>query len=150
MVNSSSANTASSSTNKKSISLEELSQNLQQVRLNDNQINELVMNYLHVEGYTDAAVKFSQECSGLQNCIDETHLKMMEKRMQIRNCIMNGNIDQAIVLVNEYSPEILDRNQSLFFNLLQQKLVEMIRNELVEEAIEFAQEDLAPLAEENV
>jgi hypothetical protein len=46
--------------------------------------------------------------------------------------------------------EILDMNPQLFFNdLQQQRLIELIRNGKLEEALEFAQEELAPRGEEN-
>ncbi|KAL4202064.1 hypothetical protein AMTRI_Chr02g219150 [Amborella trichopoda] len=44
---------------------------------------------------------------------------------------------------------ILDTNPQLFFHLQQQRLIELIRNGKVEEALEFAQEELAPRGEEN-
>ncbi|KAF6167608.1 hypothetical protein GIB67_031191 [Kingdonia uniflora] len=46
--------------------------------------------------------------------------------------------------------KILDTNPQLFFHLQQQRLIELIRNGKVEEALEFAQEELAPRGEENV
>ncbi|KAF5943753.1 hypothetical protein HYC85_017830 [Camellia sinensis] len=45
--------------------------------------------------------------------------------------------------------KILDTNPQLFFHLQQQRLIELIRNGKVEEALEFAQEELAPRGEEN-
>ncbi|KAG8385576.1 hypothetical protein BUALT_Bualt03G0059500 [Buddleja alternifolia] len=38
---------------------------------------------------------------------------------------------------------------ALFFHLQQQRLIELIRHGRVEEALEFAQEELAPRGEEN-
>lgn len=46
--------------------------------------------------------------------------------------------------------QILDTNPQLFFHLQQQRLIELIRADKVEEALEFAQEELAPRGEENV
>lgn len=46
--------------------------------------------------------------------------------------------------------QILDTNPQLFFHLQQQRLIELIRKGKVEEALEFAQEELAPRGEENV
>jgi hypothetical protein len=50
----------------------------------------------------------------------------------------------------EFYMQILDTNPQLFFHLQQQRLIELIRNGKVEEALEFAQEELAPRGEENV
>lgn len=46
--------------------------------------------------------------------------------------------------------QILDTNPQLYFHLQQQRLIELIRCGKVEEALEFAQEELAPRGEENV
>jgi hypothetical protein len=46
--------------------------------------------------------------------------------------------------------QILDTNPELYFHLQQQKLIELIRMGKIEEALEFAQEELAPRGEENV
>ncbi|KAH1054949.1 hypothetical protein J1N35_033014 [Gossypium stocksii] len=48
-----------------------------------------------------------------------------------------------------FNDAILDTNPELFFHLQQQRLIELIRNEKIEEALEFAQEELAPRGEEN-
>jgi len=46
--------------------------------------------------------------------------------------------------------QILDTNPQLYFHLQQQKLIELIRAGKISEALEFAQEELAPRGEENV
>jgi hypothetical protein len=110
------------------------------------------MNYLIIQGYKDAAEKFSLETNIKPN-ID---LNSIQDRMNIRNAIESGNIDSAIEQVNDLDPEvghfiqILDTKPHLFFLLKQQRLIEMIRSNQIQEAIEFAQEELAPRGEENV
>jgi hypothetical protein len=44
----------------------------------------------------------------------------------------------------------LDTHPKIFFHLQQQKLIEFIRSGKTDEAIVFAQEELAPRGEENV
>lgn len=46
--------------------------------------------------------------------------------------------------------QILDTNPKLYFHLQQQRLIEYIRQGRISEALEFAQDELAPLGEENV
>ncbi|RRT76068.1 hypothetical protein B296_00026013 [Ensete ventricosum] len=48
-----------------------------------------------------------------------------------------------------FNLQILDTNPQLYFHLQQQRLIELIRSGNVEEALEFAQEELAPRGEEN-
>ncbi|ORY12276.1 hypothetical protein LY90DRAFT_708722 [Neocallimastix californiae] len=131
--------------NKKVISKEKWESKLANVSVEKKDLNKLIMNYLVIEGYKDAAEKFSQE-SGLQPSVD---LLYIEERMDIRNTIQSGNIDEAIEKVNDLDPEILDNNPKLYFHLQQQKLIEFIKQGKIMEAIEFAQEELAPRGEEN-
>ncbi|KND01575.1 uncharacterized protein SPPG_09111 [Spizellomyces punctatus DAOM BR117] len=130
---------------KKIIGLEEWERKLAEVKVSKQDLNKLIMNYLVIEGYKDAAEKFSRE-SGLQPGID---LASIEDRMNIRNAIQSGDIEDAIERVNDLDPEILDTNPKLYFHLQQQRLIEFIRDGRVGEAIEFAQEELAPRGEEN-
>lgn len=65
-------------------------------------LNKLVMNYLVIEGYKDAAEKFSNEC-GLEPNVD---LESIQDRMNIRNAIQAGNIEEAIERVNDLNPEV--------------------------------------------
>ncbi|XP_071935015.1 protein GID8 homolog isoform X5 [Coffea arabica] len=108
-------------------------------------MNKLVMNFLVTEGYVDAAEKFRKE-SGTEPDID---LATITDRMAVKKAVQCGNVEDAIEKVNDLNPEILDTNPQLFFHLQQQRLIELIRNGKVAEALEFAQEELAPRGEEN-
>lgn len=46
-------------------------------------------------------------------------------------------------------PQILDTNPALYFHLQQQKLIEFIRLGRIPEALQFAQDELAPRGEES-
>jgi hypothetical protein len=61
------------------------------------------MNYFVIEGYKDAAETFSQEC-GLTPSID---VDSIQDRMNIRNAIQNGNVEEAIERVNDLNPEVM-------------------------------------------
>jgi len=60
------------------------------------------MNYLIVEGYKDAAEHFVTE-SGLETTFDFGSIR---ERMEIRNAIESGNIEEAIEKVNDLDPEV--------------------------------------------
>ncbi|KAF9436018.1 hypothetical protein BGZ76_005007 [Entomortierella beljakovae] len=137
------ANTAGST--KKTISKDEWNARLADVHVDRDDLNKLIMNYLIIEGYKDAAEKFSQE-SGAKPPVK---LESIQDRMIVRTAIQRGNIEEAIERVNDLNPEILDTNPKLFFHLQQQRLIEYIREGRIMEALEFAQEELAPRGEEN-
>lgn len=108
-------------------------------------MNELVMNYLIIEGYRDAAERFREEAA-VEPTVD---LSTIGDRMSTRLALQRGDVAAAMERANELDPLILDENQALFFHLQQQKLIELIREGKVEEALTFAQDELAPRGEEN-
>ncbi|WVY92845.1 hypothetical protein V8G54_031933 [Vigna mungo] len=132
--------------NKKVITREEWEKKLNDVKIRKEDMNKLVMNFLVTEGYVEAAEKFRME-SGTEPDID---LATITDRMAVKKAVQSGNVEDAIEKVNDLNPEILDTNPQLFFHLQQQRLIELIRNGKVEEALEFAQEELAPRGEENL
>ncbi|XP_055806472.1 protein GID8 homolog isoform X1 [Solanum dulcamara] len=132
-------------TSKKVITRDDWEKRLNDVKIRKEETNRLVMNFLVTEGYVEAAEKFKTE-SGTDPDID---LATITDRMAIKKAVQSGNVEDAIEKVNDLNPEILDTNPQLFFHLQQQRLIELIRNGKVEEALEFAQEELAPRGEEN-
>ncbi|GAA0175680.1 scaffold/adaptor protein [Lithospermum erythrorhizon] len=130
---------------KKVITRDEWEKRLNVVNINTEDMNKLVMNYFVTEGFVEAADKFRSE-TGLEPEID---LSSITDRMAVKKAVQAGNVQDAIEKVNDLNPEILDTNPQLFFHLQQQRLIELIRNGKVEEALEFAQEELAPRGEEH-
>lgn len=105
-------------------------------------MNKLVMNYLSVQGYREAALCLEQE-SGVAL---PANLEAIEDRESVRAALLDGNVYHAIELINDFDPEILDTQQELMFTLQQQQLIELIRTEKLEEALVFAQQELGPRA----
>ena len=69
---------------------------------------------------------------------------MIQARMSVRKFILEGNIRNAIKLINEINPSILDTHPDLNFELRKQELIEIIKAGKIEEAIKFAQSQIAP------
>lgn len=131
--------------NKKVVCREEWEKRLTGVKIRKEDMNTIIMNFLVTEGYVEAADTFSKE-SGTQPGVD---LDAITDRMEIRKAVQSGNVDFAVERVNDLSPEILEERQELYFHLQQQRLIELIRQGKTEEALEFAQDTLAPQGEEN-
>lgn len=137
-------------------------------------MNALVMNFFVTEGYAEAARCFARETSA-EPGVD---LDSLQDRVSIRRAVHSGQIDDAIDKTNDLNSEILEEDSSLFFRLQQQKrvffsrsalflqgsrlrphcgvspapsgrFIELIRAGKTEEALEFAQDNLAPRGEEN-
>jgi glucose-induced degradation protein 8 len=66
-----------------------------------------------IEGFKEAADKFRVE-SGIEPCSD---LSSLDNRIKVREAVLAGHIQEAIGLVNELYPELLDNNQLLYFHL---------------------------------
>jgi len=124
---------------------EEWLQKIGDIRIPRAAMNKLVMNYLVTEGFKDAAEKFQEE-AGISAGQD---LSMLDNRITIRDSIQSGNIQQAITLVNQLHPQLLDNDRYLLFQLQQQQLIELIRHGRVEEALQYAAEHLAERGEED-
>ncbi|GAA5959064.1 hypothetical protein JCM3765_006328 [Sporobolomyces pararoseus] len=142
------------STTKRSFSTtpQEWSARLASAQVSKHDLNALVANYLFTEGYLDAATQFTREASLNDSPSSSSTLLDLESirvRRDIRSCVQRGKIQQALDKVVELDPEILEHNPSLHFSLLQQHLIELIRQGQIPEALEFAQSELAPRGEEH-
>lgn len=133
------------SNSKKRIGLEDWQRKLGAVQVHKEDMNRVVMNFLVTEGYVDAARVFERE-SGTGPGVD---LDQITDRMDIRKAVQSGDVEQAIERVNDLDPEILEEQQGLFFHLQQQRLIELIRQGQLAEALHFAQEFLAPRGEDH-
>merc|ERR1719348_252239 len=103
------------------------------------------MNYLVTEGFKEAAERFQDE-AGLSAGQD---LGLMDDRIRIRDNIQAGRIEEAISLVNQLHPQLLDNDRYLLFHLQQQHLIELIRTGQVEAALQYAGDHLAERGEED-
>lgn len=65
-------------------------------------INALILDYLTMEGYPNAAANFSKEAN-LQPHQDGASIIA---RQEIQNCIHGGNIQTAIETLNDFDPEV--------------------------------------------
>src|SRR5271170_413051 len=60
------------------------------------------MDYLVIEGYKSAAEEFSQEA----NLTPPVDFESIESRMEIRDALQRGDVEEAIMRVNELNPEV--------------------------------------------
>ena len=108
-------------------------------------INKLVMEYLVKEGYKDAVVSFRQE-TGID---PQVNVNSMEDQTNIRQAVEAGRIQDAVEMVNNVDPEILDTNQALYFHLQQQQLLELIKTGDMSRTLDYACSELSARGEEN-
>lgn len=65
-------------------------------------LNRLIMDYLVIEGYKSAAEEFSQEA----NLAPPVDFESIESRMDIREALQRGDVEEAITRVNDLNPEV--------------------------------------------
>ncbi|GJJ09439.1 hypothetical protein Clacol_003661 [Clathrus columnatus] len=121
-----------SQSTKREISRADWERRLNEVHVTKADLNRLVMDYLVNEGYKTAAEEFSRE-AGIDPSVD---FNSIESRMNIREAIQRGDVEEAIERTNDLNPE-------------QQRLIEYIRHGRTVDALQFAQSELAPRGEEN-
>lgn len=68
----------------------------------DSDINALILDYLTMEGYPQAAANFSKEAN-LQPMQEDPAIRA---RQEIRNLIHQGHIQDAIEALNDLDPEV--------------------------------------------
>ena len=99
---------------------------LNEIQIPKNMMSMLVLDFLRVEGYREAAKKFEKE-AGIDsnhpyfkdNKFDDGNEELMEQRIQVRRFILDGQIKNAIDLINEINPGVSLCENSNHFLLLQ-------------------------------
>ncbi|VDK73445.1 unnamed protein product [Anisakis simplex] len=103
-------------------------QNLSADQISRADMKELVVDYLIAEGYREAAELL---CSDAGIPFPQNAVENLDARMAIRDAIIDGRIEDAIRKVNDLVPDLLDDNSLLHLQLLQQHLIELIREKKV-------------------
>jgi hypothetical protein len=136
-----SENNRNNEINRKSITNEKWLKDLCSRTINKDKLNQIVANYLFIQGY----------CLPLKKFINETKIKfdfdekLLKKRFLIRQLITNNKIDKAINEINSIDKKILEENKIIHFVLLRQILLKYIQENKNEEALKFAKETILPL-----
>ncbi len=86
------------------ITSEEWRARLESIKISKTDMNRLILNYLCLEGYRDAAKRFEKE-SGLVSESSEAYA--IDERKEIRELIQKDMIDEAIDKLNDLCPEVL-------------------------------------------
>lgn len=96
------------------ITSEDWKSKLNNVKVSKADMNKLILNYLCLEGYKDAAKNFEKE-SGIMSNPNESYA--INERKEIRELIQKDFIDEAIDKLNDLCPEVfflLARNNNRF------------------------------------
>lgn len=82
--------------------------------------------------------------SGLNSWLTKAETPdMMDKRIEIRHLIEEGDILKGQSKINIYYPELLDNHRNLYFKLQQQHLIELIRQQKINEVLSYVHNQLS-------
>ena len=127
----------------KSISNEKWQKELNVQKMNKDKMNKIIANYLFIQGYCQPLKKFITEAK-IQFDLDE---KLLNQRFLIRQLITTNQIEKAIQEINSIDKNILIENKVINFVLQRQILFNYIKENKLQEALNFAKDNLLPLSE---
>jgi hypothetical protein len=127
----------------KSISNEKWQKELNVQKMNKDKMNKIIANYLFIQGYCQPLKKFISEAK-IQFDFDE---KLLNQRFLIRQLITTNQIEKAIQEINSIDKNILIENKVINFVLQRQILFNYIKENKLQEALNFAKDNLLPLSE---
>ncbi|KAI3381094.1 hypothetical protein SNEBB_002935 [Seison nebaliae] len=110
----------------------------------------LVLDYLVTGGYEEAARDFIEEAHiTKKDLIEQAHMGHAKIRMKIKELIENGNIEEAMLLIDEEYDDILKKHPDVLFLVRLQQFLEYMRNGKEDDALEFATSSLSDCIEMN-
>ncbi len=89
---------------KKVIDPEEWLSQLDEIQVSKYDLNRLVMNFFLVEGYKEAAECLARES---RTELSDFDITFMDQRIQVKQLIHQGSIDEAILRISALSPDVL-------------------------------------------
>ncbi|GMR56866.1 hypothetical protein PMAYCL1PPCAC_27061, partial [Pristionchus mayeri] len=104
------------------------------------EMTNLVIEYLVIEGYPDAARTLAAEANVR---LDEQDWEGIEKRVAIKKDILAGRIAEAIEKLDVLCPGMIARDDSVRFDLYQQRFLELVREDDIEQALNWSSEKLS-------
>lgn len=127
------------------LSKDSWSSSLKSVKPPTEWMNALVMNYLTTQGHARAAEQFHAE-TGTPMALNPEGTRI---RTVIRQSIEGGRPEEAIDKVVDLNPELLEDNPGLLFRLKKQEFIELVGKGKTEDALEFAEKELAGRVEDD-
>jgi glucose-induced degradation protein 8 len=121
-------------------------------------LNRLVLDYLVHEGLGNIAAEFARNTNTAYQ-----KSPFLMQRTAIRSAIEKGDVDLAIMRINDLNAEIIDSNVELYYFLMQHKACEQAYAiylqrdsqedtklyNMLEEILEFIRSEVSALVEEN-
>jgi len=99
-------------------------------------VNSIIRNYLLHYGYEETLKSFEAACGGMKS---ESAHQTLHNRKLIRKLILDGEIEEAIKIISQLYPDLLQNHDNTLFLLQCQLFIEMIKRSKIDDAIACAQ-----------
>ncbi|KAL0228882.1 hypothetical protein GEMRC1_013502 [Eukaryota sp. GEM-RC1] len=106
----------------------------------DEELEDLILNFLINEGHGETAVAFATETQRYL----PTHSSSLSIRSSLRSWIISGDVHKAISFLTSYNPILLDSNIELRYSLHLQQVIEFCRQSDVNQAMSYCHEYILP------
>ncbi|KAL8272347.1 hypothetical protein Esti_003637 [Eimeria stiedai] len=106
----------------------------------DSDLHHLVLNFLTINGLAGPAEEFAKEA----RVQPQMPLHCITGRAKIAEAIVSGRTEEAIEEISRINVDLLKKDPEVTFMLRKQQLLQLIENGDAGEAIDFAQQHLAP------
>jgi hypothetical protein len=104
----------------------------------------LLRSYLEHSGYHDTLKALDAMQQDEKDHIQQHDYSQLRQRKELRECILRGDIDAAVQLLQRTRPSLLDSKPQVLFRLRCQSFIELARGGRVDEAVAFARAQLVP------
>lgn len=107
--------------------------NFSNSQMSHTDLNRIILDFLITDGRLEIAEMFRQEAQLTTELpLDEN----VHERVQIRDKVVEGEMEAATEKLNDAHPELLDGSETLHFHMLQQHLIELVRQGKTNEAVQ--------------
>ncbi|KAI9895972.1 hypothetical protein PsorP6_018610 [Peronosclerospora sorghi] len=110
------------------------------MRISKESMKRLIVDYLVGKSYREVAEAFCRD-SGTKPRVD---LQPVQERMNIQHLLLKGEIQKARDKLVKLDSSLLEQNSEIDFLLAKQELLELIKGDNIEHALQFAIKNIAP------
>ncbi|KAI9895683.1 hypothetical protein PsorP6_018757 [Peronosclerospora sorghi] len=115
-------------------------QSRRRMQISKESMKRLVVDYLVGKSYREVAAAFCRD-SGTKPRVD---LQPVQERMNIQHLLLKGEIQKARDKLVKLDSSLLEQNSEIDFLLAKQELLELIKGDNIEHALQFAIKNIAP------
>ena len=127
----------------------EWQERMESIEIDDNDTNNLILDYLICEGDYEIAKEFSTESETKIISKIEENMDEWKVRAKIKNAINNGKMIESIKLLKQFDDRFFEKYPNILLEIEKQQLIELIHDEKISEAFQYNIKYLLPKTKLN-